>query len=756
MRAIDVGILPWLVQKENGSALAHEIHFEALAICSRLTGFLERCCSMSSNGFHPVVDDGAREYFHLLCLRKIAPLLQVVCFFNGELAAQPPMIGEDAATKLALAVIKSWGATSLLPLKEGDWVKRASNALAEAFFIPKSHVMDDCRYIGGYLHHPLVRIEALKSLVVDESIDIDDSVSAITPSSMVSMRSGNNPPPMLSLFTRKLKESCLSINLSSLVSEINSCHPRCLVTKNLRELHLVLVNSILLPRLEEVLSTTETILVKTECQPNHMSVKMLSTAECFDIIEKEFLLRRFAVKMLGMLFRSRTGESERRHHFIELLQHLATSTPSNVQDWVCHKERGDMSLANESILPSQFLREETLQLRFECMRQIELCLGACFTSLPHTHGNVPGILKALCEIARFYSIECLDDALTYPIADRLLMTMATLVPLARLSCARNGQGILMSRQHVTRIIPADILSVLVVDEWLHYNISPKNMALDETLPMVSEENVYNTSDHGDIAPFVYVKQYHAGEKGDSHMPESSGKQTRRRHSRRHNTLIMNGKQGTIVDFEPIAAVIKHVLCSVSKSPSSHYDDGRYGIFDRTITPTSIARLPSILCSICYSVLSLFLSHGMAFPEMEDMLWLNIKSPPDRRDSDAENELVSRSQAVSDFAGVLGHLIVSRTGDEENNTQLLSRKVCNVLVQLTKSSRCRKVVQHACCGLISILSSLRHALGKRATNGSYDTEISAMLASFVNDIICKLRKESTSLVLIPLIDGKKCC
>jgi hypothetical protein len=497
-------------------------------------------------------------------------------------------------------------------------------------------------------------------------------------------------------------------------------------------------------------TTTETILAKTECQPNYMIVKTLSTAECFDIIEKEFLLRRYAVKMLGMLFRSRTGESERRHHFIELLQANATSTPSDVKDWVGHKE--NMSLANESIVPSQFLREETLQLRLECTRQIELCLGACFTSLPHAHGNVPGILKALCEIARFYSIECQDDALTYPIADRLLMTMATLVPLARLSCARNGQGILMSRQHVTRIIPADILSVLVVDEWLHDNTSPKNMALAESLPMVSEENVYNTSDHGDIAPFVYIKQYHAGEKDDSQMPESSGKHTRRRHSRQHSTLIMNGKQGTIVDFEPVAAVIKHVLCSVSKSSLSYYNDGWHGIFDRTITPTSIARLPSILCSICYSVLSLLLSHGMAFPEMGDMLWLNIDSP---RDSDTENELVSRSQAVSDFAGVLGHLIVSRIGDEENNTRLLSRKVCFVLVQLiTKSSRfCRKVVQHACCGLISILSSLRHAFWKRAMNGSYDMEISAILVSFINDIICKLRKESTRLVLIPLIDGK---
>ena len=297
---------------------------------------------------------------------------------------------------------------------------------------------------------------------------------------------------------------------------------------------------------------------------------------------------------------------------------------------------------------------------------------------------------------------------------------------------------------------------LVVNEWLH-DISPRNMALDETLPIVSEENVFNTSDHGDIAPFVYIKQYHAGEKGDSQMPESSGNQTRRRGSLRHSTLIVNGKQGTIVDCEPIAAVIKLVLCSVSKSFSSHHDNGSYRIFDRTITPTSIARLPSILCAMCYSVLSLFLSHGMAFPEMDDLLWLNIDPPSDRCDSDAENELVSRSQAVSDFAGVLGHLIVSRIGDEENSTQLLSRKVCKVLVQLSKSSRCRKVVQHACCGLISILSSLRHAFGERATNGSncYDTEISTILVSFVNDIISKLRNESTSLVLIPLIDGKQC-
>ena len=136
--AIDIGITPWLIQRGK-SALAHEIRFEAISICSRLTGFMERCCSMPSNGFHPIVDDDAREYFHLFCLRKSAPLLQEVYSFANP-TSHPAMVGDDA-TKLALAVIKSWCAPSLL---EGDWSRRASNVLSEAFLIPKSQLMEDC------------------------------------------------------------------------------------------------------------------------------------------------------------------------------------------------------------------------------------------------------------------------------------------------------------------------------------------------------------------------------------------------------------------------------------------------------------------------------------------------------------------------------------------------------------------------------------------------------------------------------------
>ncbi len=56
--------------------------------------------------------------------------------------------------------------------------------------------MEGNRYIGGYLHHPVVRLEALKSLIDDDSNDIDYSttrdsdsvstsgISTITPVSM--------------------------------------------------------------------------------------------------------------------------------------------------------------------------------------------------------------------------------------------------------------------------------------------------------------------------------------------------------------------------------------------------------------------------------------------------------------------------------------------------------------------------------------------------------------------------------------------
>ncbi len=126
---------------------------------------------------------------------------------------------------------------------------------------------------------------------------------------------------------------------------------------------MVLVNSIILPRLEETLSTTKPTLETTICQLTQRS-KRISTAEYFDIIEKEFTLRRFSVKLLGLLFRSRTGEGEKRHYFIELLQRVATNHCYGIRDWVSQRESGDVekSPSGGFISPSQFVKNEEINL----------------------------------------------------------------------------------------------------------------------------------------------------------------------------------------------------------------------------------------------------------------------------------------------------------------------------------------------------------------------------------------------------------
>lgn len=200
VRSIDVGVSPWLLRRDGSLPVANEIRAEAMALFSQITSFL--LSASNTIGFHPIVDDDSREYLHLFCLRKIAPLLRMEHTI-AKPTSYPVTFGDDA-TNLAIAVIKSWSAIRYLPFKEGDWARRASHVLAEAFLIPNSQSIDDCPYIGGYLHHPLVRLEALKSLFTDESYATGRDSSSISNSeSAVSMKS-RIIPSAISIFTREL------------------------------------------------------------------------------------------------------------------------------------------------------------------------------------------------------------------------------------------------------------------------------------------------------------------------------------------------------------------------------------------------------------------------------------------------------------------------------------------------------------------------------------------------------------------------
>lgn len=703
-RAIDFGLAPWLLY-QGEDPLQLEICDEISAIFFQLQSFLLKC-SQVEVGFHQIVDNDARQYLHLFLLRKISPVLQLA--EAHKTLSLPNLDG----TSIALATIKSWCVMGYLPYREGSWSKRASDLLQEAFALCEND--SDSNFIGGHLHSPVVRLEALKSLVYDS----DD----VTSSRDLDM-----------LESDSMSASISTVTSASVKSGYITKHSLFSLTKNLRDLHLELIKTILLPRLISILApehqaqiSPDSMLLEPTRVPSPLanaihSVHTAAVAECLDAIEKECILRKFAIRKVGVIFRSRTGEDECRHQLIELLQLTATAPPHMIVGWARDKGGDDPTDLVEGAA------REGHHIQVEAIRQLETCLHAPFRELPHTHKSVPTILKALC-----------DTAIAHATEGNNLLTLASILPLARLSCAVNGQGIMMSRRRLAKIVPSDILSAISIDDYW----SP-TCDLNESLPMVSEDHDFDV-DKDDVAPLIFVRQTQIEGKKEAQVGNDIRMSTSKFSSRRRSRPKDSGaREGTTVDFEIVAAVIKSVL----QTSSSNYQQRNNNLFERTISNHSLAELPSVISTICYIALSSFLSHGMAFPSLDDSSWLNIEYS--NTENDNEELLVARSQTIADFAGVLGHNFVYHLGDKKNNGDI-ARNVCYALVNLAKSKYSR-VVRNACCGIILLLSSLRHS--RKSAKIRMDDSSSSCLVSFIEYTLSVMREDTDTIILIPLIDGE---
>ena len=458
--------------------------------------------------------------------------------------------------------------------------------------------------------------------------------------------------------------------------------------------------------------------------------------ECI-VVEEEFLLRRSALNILGILFRSITGDKESKNHFLELLKHVALSEPHDIKNWVCTRGEND---TQKKVILAERSDMESFRLRLEAIRQLELCLHAPFNDLPHTHGSVPNILKILCDTAIYYSTHD-TNAQTDSVHNmhglgefrRFMLTLAAIIPLARLSCARNGQGIFISRKTVTCIVPGDILSVISAGEW-HRHVS--STVGNATLPILSEEQDFSAN-RDDIAPFVFMQQRHIRQ--ESLLSEPSKPM-----GRRDNNRGNHGKEGTTIDIGPVAKAIKHVLHLSYKKCIGDVNDSPY--LDGVISSTSLSVLPSIIRIICYGAISSFISHGMSCPSLDDdLLWLDSDSHS--TDIFNENELMTRSRSIAVYAGVFGDFLSTNLGDNNGNMPL-RRKVFEELVKLSMS-KYQNVVENACRGLVSILSSFRYHLGSSAMN---DSATSECLVSFIDYSCSVLMREGSGLMLIPLVHG----
>ena len=496
------------------------------------------------------------------------------------------------------------------------------------------------------------------------------------------------------------------------------------IARNQRDLHLGLINKLLLPQLLEILAPEFEIKGILSIPKRQIPSYSSEEHESFDHLSEyaEFLLLKFATRVIGLLFKSRSGDGENRVHFIRLLRHLALTEPHVLLKWNASAEQ----FLNEN------LELETFQLQLEAIRQLEVCLRAPFLDLPHTHGTVPTILNGLCDIVAYYSLK--QEANSMKRHTNSILCLAALLPLTRLSCTRNGQGIFLPRELVTSNIPHPILNVLDDDGWIES--CDTMIGMNQSLPMVLEEECLSPSNGDDIAPFVYVKQCPSHAKDDSSgliKKEETKKRLRRHSSERCDQ--------TIVDVEPVARIIKDTLCAyVNRNIEPQHEEG------------SQVNLSTIIRLVCFKAISSFLSHGISSPNpLDDTKWLQVET-------ESIEESTFRSEAVSLLATMLGKVHLSKRLKIDD--QKLLNQTCEVLVGLAiEQADNPTVTKNACCGLVSLLASTKI----NETKGGQDmavrlperldfTETLTPLIQYT----CQLFEHHSCLqasYLIPLINGK---
>jgi hypothetical protein len=424
---------------------------------------------------------------------------------------------------------------------------------------------------------------------------------------------------------------------------------------------------------------------------------------------------------LGRLFKSRSGDGEKRQYYIRLLQRVALSKPRVISTW---KISGTLH---------ERLNLEIFRLKLEAIRQLEVCLHAPFRDLPHTHAAVPLIIQVLNDIAIHFSLEEKDreenDKETDHNHTNSILCLAAIIPLGRLSCTRNGQGIFLPREKVTHDIPDVVLSVLGDDGWIE---SYDPMDDLHQLPMVLEEDCSEATCRNDIAPFLYIKQHQTKLGKQSGESNPGTREESKRRTRRHNS---ERSDKTVIDVEPVANVIKRILCAhqtnINDDHAAHTD------------------FSPIIRLVCFGIVSSFLSHGVSFPShIEDKMWLGVEAQ-------SVEELVAKSEAVSLLATNLGNVMLSKRLKIEIDRDLIIQTF-EVLVRYSiEHIEHPSVVKNACCGLISLLRSMQMKARKDEQREIIDAELTVTLEPLIQQMCNRVEDHHahSGSVLIPLINGK---
>lgn len=398
VRLLEEGMASWLDLCDGSSKnnsltdadMCQKIQNKIESLLTRIGEFLAMCSSLEQSFFHLVVEKECQERLYRLLLRQAAPRLD-----------------RERGTALALAAINSWSSFGFMPHRSDEWVSTASSLMAEAFAL---YTDRQCGDFNGYVHSPLVRMQALVSVArEDEEADIHGEISW-----------DPSPSPLV-------------------------------LTRFIREQHLDLINRSVLPALvqlfgaeasaEEISQQFNLLIPTVEC-----AISSSAPEKAEEVDWEEATLRTYAVSLIGNLFRSPTTLKRQRHFLLEMLRSVSLEALDDV-----YEEEINLSESNFSC---QF------EVSLAAVDELGRCMFALFETLPLAHDATLDLLDALCSILVDYGGGKSNQEISHGDKANTLFKFAALLPLSRLRRSPDSRLMLVDGQNTMQNLPPSISSFL--------------------------------------------------------------------------------------------------------------------------------------------------------------------------------------------------------------------------------------------------------------------------------------------------------
>jgi hypothetical protein len=443
-------------EEEYASLMPHKIFKVIRAECEKvvmqLCDYLKQSARFEPYRYISIVDDEHRDALHLCLLREAT-----------QVVSRP--------TSLAIDVLRSWAAVGFLPCRKVSWVDSASAIVADAFAVYEDLSMSE---YGGYVHSPMVRLEAL--LLLSNDVSYSPSVSDGESSQTIETfpATGAHPSPIVS-----------------------SASPLSL-TRRMHDDHGELVRLVIFPCLSLVFNCAigdDATGMVSQFSPSMTVRKVVVDCRLLQLLSKTmtreteenenwtFRLRKYSIHLIGRLYCTDLRTTEYRTQMLKILTETATMKPLQfpIPDLV----------GSDVLEPAQATHYVTNRslLCLEAIGQVETCLCAAFFSYPHTHSSLPDVVGALCSILLHLSrFECLDTKelilnKQQEYSFRMLL-FAALLPLARLRRSFDD-GLLLVERDEAMIHTPDTIATLFTEKECD--------VLDDEGPFVAPFAFVNTS-----------------------------------------------------------------------------------------------------------------------------------------------------------------------------------------------------------------------------------------------------------------------